>query len=92
MFLRTAESKLSPTKTNYQVNRNIAVSILQEAWIKILLSPSDKSSINQTIHQVIQLLIRYRYQRRIRPHTKRARKHMRANERYMTEKNYKPAF
>jgi len=88
IFLHTAQSKLNDTKENLQINRNIAVAILQKKWVKLLL----KNTSEKHLKQVINLIIRYYEKRRIRPPTKRQKKHMRANERYMTEKNYKPAF
>lgn len=88
MFLLEAQSQLDQEKQSCQINRNIAISILQKNWIELLLSKQQ----NKNIKQAIGLMKRYYEKRRIRPPTKRQRKHMRANERYMTEKNYKPAF
>lgn len=88
MFLQKAQSQLDKVKKNYQINRNIAISILQKNWFNLLQSHDQAKYIKQTIGWII----RYYEKRRIRPPTERKRKHMRANERYMTEKNYKPAF
>ena len=88
MFLHAAQSDLDREKHNCQINRNIAISILQKDWFELLLSKQQ----NKYIKQAIQLIKRYYEKYRSRPPTKRERKHMRANERYMTEKNYKPAF
>lgn len=88
MFLHKAQSQLDEVKINCQVNRNIAISILQKEWFDLILSTPKKKQIAQ----VNKLIIRYYEKRRIRPPTKRQRKHMRVNERHMTEKNYKPAF
>ena len=88
MFLQEAQTKLDKVKKDCQINRNIAITILQKDWFKLLLSNQSAKYIKQAI----QLMIRYYEKRRIRPPTVRKRKHIRANERYMTEKNYKPAF
>jgi len=81
MFLKQAQLELEKVKNDYQINRNIAISILQKEWFNLLMSNHQ----NKYIKQAVNLIIRYYEKRRIR-------KHMRANERYMTEKNYKPAF
>lgn len=88
MFLNDAQSKLDEVKKDGQINRNIAIAILKKEWFNLLLSNQQSKYIKQAIH----LIIRYNEKQRIRPPTVRQRKHMRANERYMTEKNYKPAF
>ena len=88
MFLHKVQNQLDEVKKSYQVNRNIAISILQKKWFHLLLSKQKKKQIIQ----INKLIIRYHEKRRIRPPTKRERKHMRVNERHMTEKNYKPAF
>jgi len=88
MFIQSAQSELDDVKKDCQINRNIAISILQKEWYNLLLSSEQEKYISQAM----KLIIRYYERRRIRPPTKRERKHMRANERYMTEKNYKPAF
>jgi len=88
MFLHVTQSKLDNEKRDCQINRNIAISILQKEWFNLLLSTEQEKYINQAK----ELIISYYERKRIRPPTKRERKHMRANERYMTEKNYKPAF
>lgn len=88
MFLQEAQLQLDEIKQNCQINRNIAISILQKEWFNLLMSAHQ----GKYIKQAIALIIRYYEKRRIRPPTKRKRKQMRINERYMTEKNYKPAF
>jgi hypothetical protein len=88
MFLREAQLQLDKEKKEVQINRNIAISILQKDWFEILHSHQS----NKYIKQAIKLMKRYYEKRRIRPPIERKRKHIRANERYMTEKNYKPAF
>ena len=88
MFLQEAQLQLDQQKKEVQINRNMAISILLKNWFEILhLQRSNKS-----IKHAIRLMVRYYEKRRIRPPTERKRKHIRANERYMTEKNYKPAF
>lgn len=88
MFLQQAQLQLDKVKQDCQINRNIAISILQNQWFNLLLSRQQDKYIKQAIN----LIIRYYEKRRIRPPTERKRKQMRINERYMTEKNYKPAF
>ena len=88
MFLLQAQLQLDEVKQDCQINRNIAISILQKQWFNLLLSKQQ----GKYIKQALDLIIRYYEKRRIRPPTKRKRKQMRINERYMTEKNYKPAF
>jgi len=88
MFLHAAQQELDRTKTDCQINRNIAITIMQKEWFNLLL----KSHQNSHLTQVVGLMKRYYEKRRIRPPTKRKRKQMRINDRHMTEKNYKPAF
>ena len=88
MFLQEAQLQLDKEKEEVQINRNIAISILQKDWFELLHSEHS----TKYIKQAIKLMKRYYEKRRIRPPTERKRKQMRANERYLTEKNYKPAF
>lgn len=88
MFLQQAQSELDTIKKDCQINRNIAITILHKEWFNLLMSKQQ----SKYIKQAIVLMIRYYEKRRIRPPTERKRKQMRANERYLTEKNYKPAF
>lgn len=88
IFISHAQKKLDKEKPNCQINRNIAITILRSNWEKLLLQPLKFTLLSK----LIDLIRRYNEKQRIRPPTKRERKHMRANERYMTEKNYKPAF
>lgn len=88
MFLQSAQNELNKIKKDHLINRNIAISILQKEWFELLL----KTNSNKYLKWVIGMMYRYHEKIRIRPPTKRKRKLMRANERYMTEKNYKPAF
>lgn len=88
IFLSHAQKELDKEKKNCQINRNIAITIIKSHWENILLLPIKSSLLSKLINWIR----RYNEKLRIRPPTKRERKHMRANERYMTEKNYKPAF
>jgi len=88
MFLQEAQWKLEKEKRDVQINRNIAITILRKEWFNLLQSRQQEKYIKQAIG----LMKRYYEKRRIRPPTERKRKQMRANERYLTEKNYKPAF
>jgi len=72
----------------FLMNRNIAITIIRNPWVFLFLKPL----LSKALEKLFQLLKRYYFKIRIRPPTKRDRKHMRANERHMTEKNYKPAF
>ena len=88
MFLSHAEHDLNQEKKDHQVNRNTAVTIIRNSWTDLLLFPIK----SKPFKKIFFLLKNYHFKTRIRPPTKRKRKLMRANERYMTEKNYKPAF
>lgn len=88
MFLFSAEEDLNREKENTQINRNLAITIIKNNWEKLLLQ-TPKLSLLKSLSS---LLKRYHFKKRIRPPTIRKKKLMRANERYMTEKNYKPAF
>ena len=88
MFLSHAEYDLNQEKKDHQVNRNTAVTIIRNSWTDLLLVPIK----SKPFKKIFFLLKNYHFKTRIRPPTKRKRKLMRANERYMTEKNYKPAF
>ncbi len=88
MFLAQAEHDLDKEKKDHQINRNTAVTIIRNSWTSLLLKPLQ----NKFLEHLFQLLKRYHFRTRIRPPTIRKRKLMRANERFMTEKNYKPAF
>lgn len=88
IFLSHAQFQLDKEKNDWQINRNIAVTIIKVHWENLMLYPLK----NTLLSRLILRLKRYSERTRIRPPTTRKRKHMRANERYMTEKNYKPAF
>ena len=62
--------------------------IIRNSWDFLFLKPL----LSKALEKLFQLLKRYHFKIRIRPPTKRDKKHMRANERHMTDKNYKPAF
>ncbi|BDS11494.1 IS4 family transposase [Aureispira anguillae] len=88
MFIHVAEKELNGQKLKGQINRNIAITIVKKDWFDLLLSEHQGVYVKAAIN----LIKRYYESVRIRPPTKRTRKQMRLNERYMTEKNYKPAF
>jgi len=88
LFLFHAENDLNQNENDLQINRNIAITIIRNSWDFLFLKPL----LSKALEKLFQLLKRYHFKIRIRPPTKRDKKHMRANERHMTEKNYKPAF
>ena len=88
MFLHVAEKELNAKKSNHQINRNIAITIVKKDWFDLLFSERQRMYVKAAID----LIKRYYERVRIRSPKKRTPKQMRLNERYMTEKNYKPAF
>lgn len=88
MFLSHTEYDLNQKKKEQQINRNTAIAIIRNSWTDLLLKPIKSKPFKKLFF----LIKRYHFKTRIRPPTVRKKKLMRANERYMTEKNYKPAF
>jgi len=68
MFLQAAQEELDRTKRDCQINRNIAITIMQKEWFNLLL----KSHQNSHLSQVVGLMKRYYERRRIRNENKRS--------------------
>lgn len=88
IFIKHAQKLLDKRKKSNLINRNFAVSVLKKFWSKIMLG----DRIGKLLKKMVNWIKNNHYRIRPRPPSKRKRKQMRANERHMTEKNYKPAF
>ena len=81
-------SKKRKTIHKYQVNRNIAITIIQTQFFELF----QRKTMGKTLEWMIKMIKEHKEPIRDRPTRKRVKKVMRSNSRHHTEKNYKPAF